>query len=253
MIKLKFFANRKGMNMKETTFFSNMKSFYKLTAWLAIAMVIYSISTIIIIGTIGAQPESAGETFTMLQENLWVGLLRLDLLTLIIMPLYYIFILAFTIAMKPLRNVYVLLGALLGICGNTLFLATPSLFSWLELFKTFQASTDTAVQAQLISAGEILLASDMWHGSGAQIGGVLLQTSMTIFSALMLKTSAFNKWTAWSGIIVNGLDLLRLLIGFFAPSIGIMIFFVAGPLYFVWYPLLARDFLRLARLDKETN
>ena len=230
-----------------------MKSFYKLSAALAITMVVYSIITIISIGLFGAQPETAAEAFAMLKENLWVGVLRLDLLTILIMPLYYVFIIAFCVAMKPGRNIYLLLAALLGICGNNLFLATPSVFSWLDLFKTFQVTTDAATRTQLISAGEILLASDMWHGSGAQLGGVLLQTSMTVFSVLMLKSQSFSRWTAWSGIVVNGVDLLHILVAFFAPTIGTTIFFIAGPLYFVWYPLMARDFIQLAKLENGIN
>ena len=239
--------------MKETIQFSNLKSFYRLSAGLAIAMVVYSIITIVIVGMFGAQPETAAEAFDMLQENLWVGILRLDILTLLIMPLYYVFIIAFYIAMKPPRNIYLVVGALLGICGNTLWLATPSVFSWVELFKAYQVTTDAVTQSQLISAGEVLLASDMWRGSGAQLGGILLQISMVMISVLMLKSSSFSRWTAWSGIIVNGVDLLHILFGFFAPTIGSTIFFIAGPLYFVWYPLLARDFLRLAKLENEMN
>ena len=238
------------MIMKEISQFSNMKSFYKLCAGLAITMVIYSIVTIIIVGIFGAQPETAAEAFEMLQDNLWVGVLRLDLLTLLIMPFYYVFIIAFYVAMKPAKNIYLLLAALLGICGNTLFLATPSVFSWLELFKAYQASTDALTQSQILSAGEVLLASDMWHGSGAQLGGVLLQTSMVMISVLMLKSPSFGRWTALSGIVVNGVDLLHILVGFFAPTLGTTIFFIAGPLYFVWYPLLARDFSRLAKFKK---
>ena len=237
--------------MKETNAFSNTNSFYKLSAGLAITMVVYSIITILIIGVFGAQPETAAKVFDMLQKNLWVGILRLDILTLLIMPLYYVFILAFYLAMKPDRNVYLLLATLLGICGNTLFLATPSVFSWLELFKAYQANTDVVIQTQILSAGEALLASDMWHGSGAQLGGVLLQTAMLMISVQMLKSPSFGKWTAWSGIAVNGFDLLHILVGFFAPALGSIIFFIAGPLYFVWYPLLAKDFLRLSK--KEIN
>ena len=234
--------------MKETSCFSNMKSYYKLCAGLAIVMVVYSIFTIIIVGVFGAQPQSAVEAFTMLQDNYWIGILQLDILTLFIMPLYYIFIIAFYVTMKPSGSIYLVVGALLGLCGNTLWLATPSVFSWVALFKTYQATTDAITQSQLISAGEVLLASDMWHGSGAQLGGILLQTSMVIISVLMLKNSSFGRWTAWSGIIVNGVDLLHILFGFFAPTIGSTIFFIAGPLYFVWYPLLARDFLQLAKM-----
>jgi len=47
-------------------------------------------------------------------------------------------------------------------------------------------------------------------------------------------------------IVTHGLDLLHLLVGFFIPT-GVILMAIAGPLYLVWFPLLARDFFRLVR------
>lgn len=44
-------------------------------------------------------------------------------------------------------------------------------------------------------AGQAILASDMWHGTGARIGGLLMQSGALIVSVVMLKNSVFNKLT----------------------------------------------------------
>jgi hypothetical protein len=63
----------------------------------------------------------------------------------------------------------------------------------------------------------------------------------------MLKSEDFGKGTAYVGIISHGLDLVRIFVGLFIPQVGASIMAVAGTLYLVWFPLLARDFFRLGR------
>jgi hypothetical protein len=87
----------------------------------------------------------------------------------------------------------------------------------------------------------------MWHGTGATIGGILIQVSTTLISIAMVSSEAFGKSTAYVGIVTHGLDLAHLLIGFFFPAGGVLLIQIAGTLYLVWFPLLARDFFRLSR------
>ena len=129
----------------------------------------------------------------------------------------------------------------------TLILATPSAFSFLTLIDRFAAAASEAQRTLLLAAGEAVLASDLWHGSGALIGGLLLQTAALLASVVMLRSRAFSRLTAWIGVVTHGLDLLHLLVGVFLPAGGGVVLMVAGPLYLIWFPLLARDFSRLAR------
>jgi hypothetical protein len=135
----------------------------------------------------------------------------------------------------------------LAFAGVTLFLATPSAFSWLALSDKFTVATSEAQRVQLLAAGEAILASDMWHGSGPIIGGILLQTATLLISVVMLWGKTFGKLTAYVGTLTHGLDLAHLLIGLFFPTGGVILMAIAGPLYLVWFPLLARDFFRLAK------
>jgi hypothetical protein len=41
--------------------------------------------------------------------------------------------------------------------------------------------------------------------------------------------------------------LLHIVVWFFLPDTGNALMYVAGPLYLVWFPLLARDFFRLGK------
>jgi hypothetical protein len=179
--------------------------------------------------------------------NRIVGLLRLDALTLLNVPLYYPIFLSIYAALRKNQVGYVTLGTVLALAGLTLFLATPSAFPLVPLSEKYAVATTTAQKEQLLAAGEALLASDMWHSTGAMTGGILMLIAALILSAVMLKSDNFSKGTAYVGILTHGFDLAHSLVSFFAPQVGVILMAIAGPLYLVWFPLLARDFFRLGR------
>jgi hypothetical protein len=213
----------------------------------AIILLMYSLVTMVLLIAVGGQPGSAQEGFSMLRENRLVGLLRLDVLTLLVLPLYYLLYVGFFGALWKTQPGYILLTLVLGCAGVTLVLATPSAFSWLVLSDNFAAAASESERVLLLAAGEAILASDLWHGSGAVLGGLLGQTGMFLVALFMLRSHVFSRATAWVGVVTHGLDLLHILIGFFLPAAGAGLMFIAGPLYLVWFPLLARDFFRLGR------
>jgi hypothetical protein len=232
--------------MTEST--DRWKSLYRLCGWVTVILIVYSLATMVVLVALGYPPATAADVLEMLQENRFIGLLRLDLLTVLIyMPLFYLLFLGLYAALKKKHPVPAAIALLLGAAGVTLFLATPSVFSWLALSDKFAAATSAVQRNLLLSAGEALLVSDMWHGTGATIGGILIQVSTTLISIAMLSSEAFGKSTAYVGIVTHGLDLAHLLLGFFFPAAGVLLIQIAGTLYLVWFPLLARDFFRLSR------
>jgi hypothetical protein len=225
----------------------NWSGFYRIAGATAVILLVYSLVTMAILVALGGMPATAREGFDLLAKNRLVGLLRLDALTILAMPLYYLLLLGLFSALKEVDGARALQGALLGFVGVTLVLATPSAFSFLTLSDKFVAATDETQKTLLLAAGEAVLASDLWHGSGALMGGLLLQTSTLLLSLVMLRSADFSKITAWVGVVMHGLDLLHILVGFFLPAAGVVLMMVAGPLYLVWFPLLARDFFRMAQ------
>ncbi len=227
-----------------------LKPLYKLGGASALVLLLYSLATILIMVFTGGQPATVEETFTMLQENRFVGLLRLDLLTQFVMPLYYLlFRGSFVAYRRTPQAVTAALATVLIFVGLTMFLATPSVFSYLFLSDKYALAASEAQRAQLLAAGEAILASDMWHGSGAIVGGLLLQAGALWISVVMLSGKAFGKATAWVGIATHGLDLAHILANFVMPAAGVALMGIAGPLYLVWFPLVAWRLFQLRRAD----
>lgn len=220
---------------------------FRIGGLICILLFLYSVSTLVIMSLIGGPPETVQQCFEMLKENKFLGLLRLDLLTFIFMPLYYLLFYAFFVALNKTASYLVAISTILVFAGLTLFLATPSVFSLLHLSEKFLSAASDSEKNQLLAAGEAIIASDIWHGTGPKIGGLLLQTGALLISVSMLKGNVFNRATAVTGIATHGLDLLHVIIGFIIPAIANYVMFIAGPLYFLWFPLVGIRFFRLSK------
>jgi len=226
---------------------NNWKSLYKMCGWAAWILLIYSLATMAILLGLGGPPTTAQGILDMLRQNRLVGLLRLDALTTLLMPLYYLLFLGLYIALRKTQAMGATLMLLLGCTGLTLFLAAPSFVSWMALSDKFAVATDDARKTLLLAAGETILATDLWHSSSAFVGGLLLQTSTLLISLVMLRGTTFRKSTAWVGVVTHGLDLAHIPFLLFIPPIGEFLLMIGGTLYLAWFPLLAWDFFQLAQ------
>ena len=212
----------------------------------AFILIVYSLATIVQMAVLGGQPATAAEAFSLLQRNKMLGLLRLDLPTVAMMPLYYLLFLGLFAALRRIDRAQAMLATVLAFVGVTLLLATPTALSMLALSDKFEAATSDVVKQQFLAAGEAVMASDIWHATGAIMGGVLVQCGAILICVVMLRGGVFSKGTAWLGIVMHGLDLGHILSGLFLPTAGVVLMAIAGPLYPVWFFLVGRRLLKIA-------
>ena len=211
----------------------------------ALILFVYSVATIVQLMALGGQPATAAEAFRLLQNNRIVGLLRLDLPTVVVMPLYYFLFLGLFAALRQADRANAILSTVLALLGTTLLLATPTALSMISLSQKYAAATTEAARSQLLAAGEALLASDIWHGTGAIMGGVLVQSGAVLISVVMLRSSVFSRTIAYLGIVMHGLDLAHIVFGLVFPRSGFVLMAMAGPLYPIWFFLVGRSLIQL--------
>lgn len=229
---------------------SSFKSLCKAGGIATFVFLGYSIVTMLILTVYGGQPTTVLEAFSMLQANRILGLLRMDLLTVVFIPLYYLIFLGIFLALNGRKNAWSIIALMSIFVGTTLLLATPSVFSMMNLSDKYTLATTESQQSQLLAAGEAILASDMWHGTGAMIGAILIQLGALIFSIAMLPGTIFRKFTAYVGILTHGLDLAHLIILLIIPTVGVTLMIIAGTLYLLWLPLIG---VRLIQLGKKAS
>ena len=195
----------------------------------ALILIVYSLATIVQLLVLGGQPATAAEAFRLLQNSRIVGLLRLDLPTVVVMPLYYFLFLGLFAALRRTDRANAILSTALAFVGVTLLLATPTALSMFSLSQKYAAATTDAMRTQFLAAGEAILATDIWHGTGAVVGGVLVQSGAVLISVVMLRSSVFGKATAYLGIVMHGLDLAHIVSGFSCRSLELSLWLLRGP------------------------
>lgn len=228
----------------------DLSSLCRLGGIASLLLVVYSLATMVQMIVLGGPLTSAAQAFDLLQHHRLVGLLRLDLPTIVIMPLYYLLFLGLFAALRRSNYANALLSTVLAFVGVTLVLATPTALSMIPLSDEFAASTSDAERSQLLAAGEALLAADIWHSTGAIVGGVLVQSGAVLISVVMLRGGVFSKLTAWLGILMHGLDLAHIVGGLILPVAGVVLMALAGPLYPIWLILVGLRLLQLARSNR---
>jgi hypothetical protein len=218
----------------------------------AFLLIVYALATMVQLVLLGGPPTTAAAAFSLLHEHKIVGLLRLDLPTVFVMPLYYLLFLGLLAALWRTDRANATLSTSLAFVGVTLLLATPTGLSMMWLSEKYAAATTDAARMQFLAAGEALLAADVWHGTGAIIGGILAQSGAVLISVVMLRSSVFGKPTAYLGILMNGFDLAHIVLGLFVPVAGVVFMAIAGPFYPIWLFLVGRRLLKLAAANRPT-
>jgi len=212
----------------------------------AFLLILYALATLIQLVVLGGPPTTAAEAFSLLHNHKIIGLLRLDLPTVLVMPLYYLLFLGLLAALWRTDRANATLSTSLVFVGVTLVLATPTALSMMWLSDKYAAATSDAARLQFLAAGEALLVSDIWHSTGAIIGGILAQSGAVLISVVMLRSSVFGKPTAYLGILMHGFDLAHIVLGLFVPVAGVVFMAIAGPFYPIWLFLVGRRLLKLA-------
>jgi hypothetical protein len=233
---------------------TGLKALYTIgsvAAFLQLAAIVgYSIA----LGVLGPKPTSAEEFYAVQQSGGALEvILRGDFLLLILIGLYIGTFPTLYAALRKISPTGAFFAALCSIIVAVATFSSESTFSMLHLGDMYAAATSEAQRAQLIAAGEAVIASDMWNNSGAYVGGILLQGSGVLISIIMLRSKDFSKVTAISGLLGNGIDLVQHTIHYFAGALAATLQMVMGPFYFVWFIMLGLNLLRLAKRTSEAS
>jgi hypothetical protein len=233
--------------MKETVP-GDLRGLCRWGGFASYALLIYCLGLLVQAAVVGmGAPSDPAAIFAMLHDHKVEALLRLDLPTVLAMPLYYVVFLGLFAALRGVDLSNSALAACLAFAGITLVLATPTALPLLRLSESFYAASTQAQKAQYLAAGQALMATDIWHHTGAVVGGILLQIGAVVICVVMLRGGVFARATAWLGIVMHGLDLAHLLCGWLVPVAGVILMAGAGVLYPFWFLLIGRRLLQLAR------
>lgn len=220
----------------------------RVGAWSAGILFVYSLLTMAVLVWFGGAPETAQQCFELIQKNVAVALLRLDVLTVLVMPVFCFLYAGLYAALRRACRLLAVSSLAAATIGMTLVLANSSATSLVYLSHQYAAATTDARRTLLLAAGEAVISNDMWHGTAATMGGFLLQLAGVLICVAILRSVVFSKAIGYTGVIAHGLDLAHIVVGFFWPRVAVLALAIAGPLYLVWFPLVARRLSHLGQV-----
>lgn len=211
---------------------------YKIGAIFCIA-----VSILILIAVIGyfiwpyaALDKTTADIFKLLQQDLWGGLVSLDLIMLITVIVKIFPMLAFYIALRRVNESYAFIALVLGLIAVATVIPARPVVEMALLSENYITASE-ADQSMYLAAGEVFRL--LFDGTAWFIQTILLVVSGLIYSVLMLQSSMFNNKIAWTGIIIAIFGL-----GFWIPQVGIILLFLNTILTIPWYIFVARAFSR---------
>jgi hypothetical protein len=223
------------------------KNLYTIGGISALIQLTAILTYTVVMGVLGPKPASAEEYFAAFQSAPLAAMIRGDFLLLFLIGGYFGTFPALFLSLRKVSPAAAMFATLFTFVAVTVCFATESTFALRHLAGQYAAAATDLQRSQLLAAGEAIIASDMWNSSGAYVSGLLMQGGGVIISLIMLRSKEFSKLTAIAGLLGNALDLTQHLLHPFAPSISAPIQMLMGPFYLVWFPMLARDFFRLAK------
>lgn len=196
-------------------------------------------------------PVNAGDWFALFNNNWFVGLALFGLIDLVNYALVGIVFLALYGALHTVNKSAMVIATACSFVSITIYFATNQAFSMLTLSHRYAAATTVEQQAAFQAAGEALLASynplAIEQGTGFYASYLLILLAGLIVSIVMLRSTTFNKATAYTGILANGIGLGYFIVLIFAQDLLALPHSISALFRMVWYILIAIHLFRLGR------
>jgi hypothetical protein len=190
-------------------------------------------------------PVSAAEWFAQLRNNWFVGLVLLNVFDLLEYALLGMIFLAICVTLWHTNRSVTLLATACGLAGVIVYFASNQAMTILSLSNEY-AHTESEVQrANLLMAGDLLLAIN--ERGNVYLGLFLVLMAGLLLSVVMLRSALFSKATALTGILANGIGLTYFIILPIAPGLIVFPFVFSAPFRMIWYLLIAWKLLMIGR------
>ena len=190
--------------------------------------------------------SSAVDIFSAIQNNAFQGLMSLDFTmvvsTFIIIP----FFLAIYISTKLANESYALIALTFGLISCILAFFMRPVLEMFYFYDLYTKATTEAARNHYLTAAEALGALN--YGTCWVLYMISFSIELVLSSLLMLRIKAFNKATAWLGIILT-LGVVSALGPIFPElaQISTLINLVCTLIWTIWNILVAKTLFQLAK------
>jgi hypothetical protein len=184
-----------------------------------------------------------------------IGLTLFNVFDLVNYALLGVIFLALYVALRRADRRLVAIAVVLGLGGVIVAFASSRAFPMLSLSRQYAAASE-GERAVLLGEGERLLAVDnpgaLYPGAGPTMALFLVTVAAVIVAIVMLRSPVFSRGTATVGLVGESVQLLYFVALALAPLPVLLAISssLAAPFRLVWYLLIGRRLLQLARATK---
>ncbi len=193
---------------------------------------------------IEAIPTNAADWFGLLYVNPFVGLSLLAVFDLANYLLVGIVFLTLAVRLWPVNQSLAALALTGGLVGVTINLSSNISLTMFALSQRYAAAASAAQKADLLAAGQFILAANdplsSIPGTGALVSLLLVALAGLLLSLLLLPS---HRVTAIFGLLAGGCDLLYCLVFPLTPLMPVYLLLAAGGLFWMLWHLLVARFL----------
>jgi len=177
------------------------------------------ILAVAIIFTIYPQPESVQEWFDLFQSSKLIALLDFWSLELLMYLMLALVFLALYFALKDHGLGLMAISLTFALLGVAIFLATNNPISMLSLSSQYAQAATESEKTLFLAAGQAVLTNTGQRVVGGfNLGLFLVSVAGLLTSAVMIRSTAFGRTTAYVGIAAFALSLLDYLRQIFTQS-----------------------------------
>lgn len=199
-----------------------------------------------------ATPEPGKGTvidwFVLLQDSWFMGIRGLGFLNVVNMTLAIPLFFALYGAHRRANGAYATLAAILLSIGATVYITNNAALPMLDLGRQYAASTSESERAQLVAAGQALLARSEDFTPGSFLGFFFSEVGQIAMAIVMLRSGVFSRVTAWAGITGFVLLFVFTVWATFVPvfyDVAMLVAMVGGLSSMLWNILVARRLFQL--------
>jgi len=195
---------------------------------------------------LGTFPTSTEAWFQLFQHNKLLGLFYLNSLDISSITLLGVMFLALYMVLKDVNPSSMSIAVFFSLLGVTAFviprIATLSLMT---LSDQYALATTEAERIRLLAAGEAL--RSLGIPTPQTVGFFFISIGVVIISIVMLQDNAFNKVTAWFGIMASLFTILDDISIVLAPTLSTPLMIASGLFWLPWWVMIGVGLLRLSK------
>jgi hypothetical protein len=185
---------------------------------------------------------TVADWFALYRENPLLGMVSLDLLLVVTYALLIPVVLAECVALRRTSASWTAVAAGLFFVAVVSFMASNPSVEMLSLSNQHAAAATAGERAALVGAAEAVLAG--FEGTAFHVNYILGQAAGIIIGAVMLRSHLFSKTIAYLAIVGNAIGF-----GLYIPTVGLALSAFSGVVLWVWFILIGRRLLQLARQE----